>query len=219
MPDQVRLPDPTQHVAIAGRTGSGKTVAGLNMLSQMDMDSMAWIVVDHKRDTNIKRLPAEPFNVNAMILPSRGLHVLYADMTSTFREDFESLLTRVFNRGKIGIYIDEGHLLGQSEMVRNILVAGRSKRVPLFWTSQRAHWIDSFIWSQASFYRCFQLQTKHDIKRFSENFPMRWKDPGEYCSWYYDVSKGTTYRLNPSPPIDATIEALDNKVRTQYRAI
>lgn len=219
---EIRFPDETQHVAIAGRTGSGKTVAGLEMLSARNMDDMAWVVVDHKRDENIARLPAEKLNPNALILPSRGLHIIRASMTETSHDELEGFFLRAFNRGKIGIYIDEGHLLtrlGPHPSITNILVAGRSKRVPLMWTSQRAHWIDPFIWSQSSFYRVFQLQGPHDVKRFNENFPIKFKAPDEYHSWYYDVSKGRVNYLAPSKSIEHTVARLDLSLRTQYNAI
>jgi DNA helicase HerA-like ATPase len=215
----IRFPDPTQHMAAAGRTGSGKTWAMLEMLSARVEDGMAWVIIDHKRDENIKALPAEKLNANSLILPTRGLHVIYADMGNDGKEEIEGFLQRAFKRGKIGIYVDEGHLLGPSEAIRNILVAGRSKRVPLMWTSQRAHWIDPFIWSQSSFYRVFQLQTIHDIKRFNENFPMKWKPPEEFHSYYYDVSKGEVNYLKPSGTMDSTLSRLDAKLRPHLRAV
>ncbi len=215
----LRFPDATQHMALAGRTGSGKTVAALEMLSVRDMNTMPWVIIDHKRDENIKALPAEKLNPNALLLPQKGLHVIYADMNKESREEIEGFLVRAFKRGRIGIYVDEGHLLGHSDAIRNILVAGRSKRVPLMWTSQRAHWIDPFIWSQSSFYRVFQLQTIHDIKRFNENFPIKWKAPEEYHSYYYDVSKGAVSYLKPSQPIEHTLARLDSALRVHHRAV
>jgi hypothetical protein len=215
----IREPDETQHVAIAGRTGSGKTTAGLEMLSKRDMEGMAWVVIDHKRDENIKALPAETLNPNTMMLPQRGLHVVYADISSDSKENLEGLFHRAFRRGNIGFYIDEGHLLGNSPALRHILVAGRSKRVPVMWTSQRAAWIDPFIWSQASFYRVFQLQTEADRKRFNENFPMKYTQPAEYHSYYYDVSKGNLAYLAPAGEFDNTLNRLTSKLKVQYKAV
>lgn len=219
MAETIRLPDDTQHVAFAGRTGSGKTVAALDLLATRDMERMAWIIIDHKKDDNIAKLGAAPLNMNSLFLPTSGLHVVHPNINKDGKQEVDGLLMRAFNRGKTGIYVDEGHLLGSSEAIRTILVAGRSKKVPLIWTSQRAAWIDPFIWSQASFYRVFALQTANDIKRFHENFPIKWKAPEEYHSYYYDVSKGKVYYLKPSPPIEETVNRLDLKLRTQYRAV
>jgi len=217
--DRPRFPSSTDHIAIAGRTGSGKTVAALAMLAQRDMDEMAWIIVDHKGDDTIAKLPAERLNLGSRWLPRSGLYVVRPPMTPAGRQQLEDLLLAAFQRGRTGIYIDEGHLVGQSQAVRTIMVAGRSKRVPMMWTSQRAAWIDTFIWSQASFYRVFQLQTVHDVKRFEENFPIPWKSPPPFHSYYFDVSKGRTYLLKPAPPIEETVKRLEEKTRLVYKAI
>jgi DNA helicase HerA-like ATPase len=214
-----RLPNDTEHVAIAGRTGSGKTVGALNMLSMRNMDDMAWIIIDHKRDEQIAKLPAEKLNPNTRFLPSSGLHVIHTEINKNSREEIEGFLERAFQRGKIGIYVDEGHLLGPSDAIRTILVAGRSKRVPLMWTSQRAQHIDPFIWSQATFYRVFDLQSPLDIKRFNENFPIRWKKPERYHSWYYDVAEGKVFIMQPSEPMGVTENRLDLKLRKQFKAV
>lgn len=216
---EIRTPGPSEHIAIAGRTGSGKTFAALEMLSLRDMDNMAWFVIDHKRDDSIKALNLEPFNPSNPFLPRRGLFHVKANIRESFRDVLERFMVRGFERGKVGFYVDEGHLLGPSEAVRMIMVAGRSKHVPMMWTSQKASWIDPFIWSQAHYYRVFQLQTKLDTKRFEENFPIKWASPEEFHSYYYDVARGKVHYLKPSGLIDQTAERLDTKLRTLYRAI
>ena len=215
----IRLPDTTQHIAFAGRTGSGKTVAALELLASRDFHRMPWVIVDHKRDPNIAELPAQPLHLNALILPRAGLWVVRPSMSEQDRKTLNDFFERCFERENIGLYIDEGHLVGPSSGIRNILVAGRSKHVPLVWCSQRAHWIDSFIWSQAAFYRIFDLQTKNDIKRFEENVPVKWKKPAEYHSYYYDVSAGKTFYLKPAAPLAETVLSLDRLLKTQYRAV
>lgn len=215
----LNLPRDDQHIAIAGRTGSGKTVGAINMLSFRDMKNMAWVIVDHKRDDHIARLPAEKLNPNSVIMPSSGLHVIHAGIAKEDRQDIEDFLFRAFNKGRVGIYVDEGHLLGNSEAIRNILVAGRSKKVPLMWISQRAQTIDPFIWSQSSYYRVFDLQSSLDVKRFNENFPIKWRKPEPYHSWYYDVSQGKTFMLAPAEPLETSLERLDSKLRKSYNAL
>lgn len=215
----IRLPQPDQHIALAGRTGSGKTVAGLEMLSLRDLEKQPAFIIDHKSDDHIAKLPAEPFNPSSLFLPTRGLHHIKAKLNGAGRDTLETFMERAFKRGNAIIYVDEGHLLGPSDAVRMIMVAGRSKHVSMMWTSQKASWIDPFIWSQAHFYRVFQLQTKLDTKRFEENFPVRWISPPEFFSYYYDVSKNKLHYLSPAGPIERTIERLDTKLRTLYRAI
>lgn len=219
MTEKIRLPDETQHIAIAGRTGTGKTTAALELLSTRDFERMAWIIIDHKREDHIAKLNARELDMNSFFLPEKGLHVVRPGIGREDTANLDGFLMRAFRKGNIGIYVDEGHLLGHSTAIRNIMVAGRSKRVPVIWVSQRASWIDPFIWSQASFYRVFNLQTKHDTKRFEENLPIRWKPPEEYHSYYYDVSKGKVYYLKPAAPLEDTIRTIDDALRVRYTRV
>jgi hypothetical protein len=199
MPSQPHLPTDLQHIAIAGMTGSGKTWGALDMLARRDFEKMAWIIIDHKGDADIKRLPAEPMKVNPVFMPHSGLHLVKPRSDPKWRDsdrqDLEDLLLKGFKKGHTGFYIDEGHLMGPSPAVRHILVAGRSKHVPLMWTSQRANWIDSFIWAQSTFYRVFKLQTFKDIKAVQENWPVRFENPHDFRSRYFD---GVTIRYDGS---------------------
>lgn len=189
------------------------------MLAHRDMEKMAWILIDHKGDDNIKLLPAEKLSTRPLFLPKNGLHVVRPKMGREHRQDLEELLERIFKHGKIGVYVDEGHLLGPSDAVRTILVAGRSKKVPLMWTSQKANWIDSFVWSQSTFYRVFKLQTARDVKAVQDNWPTRFEMPRDYRSRYFDGTTGNTFHLAPSDPIDRTVEKLDAKLLHVFRSI
>jgi hypothetical protein len=200
-------------------TGSGKTWGALDMLSRRSFDRMAWVIIDHKRDANIKRLPAEELTLNPVFLPDRGLHVVHASIKREDKEALEGLLERIFKKGRIGVYIDEGHLLGPSEAVRMMLVAGRSNKTPIMWTSQRANWIDSFVWSQSTFYRVFRLQTWKDIRAVQENWPTKYEPPEEYHSWYFDGKSGRVHYLLPADNIENTIKRLDEKLLHTYRMI
>lgn len=219
MTDKPRLPSDTHHVAIAGRTGSGKTVAALEMLSKRDFTKQAWIIVDHKGDDNIAKLPAERLAVNSRFLPQSGLHIVRPTIAKASREALDDLLTKIREKGNIGVYIDEGHLVGASEPLRHLLVAGRQHKTPVMFTSQRAAHIDTFVWSQASFYRVFALQTAADIKRFNENFPIKFRNLPEFHSHYYDVAKGKIFHLSASQPLSATLQTFDNKLLHAYRMI
>ena len=216
MADQPTFPTNSQHVAAAGMNGSGKTWGMLDMLSYRDMHGMAWIVIDNKADSALRQLPAEKMASNTLLLPRRGLHIVRPKLNGADRDDLESLFERIFRHGKIGIYVDEGHLLGFSPMIRNILVAGRDRKVPLMWTSQKANWIDPFVWSQSKFYRVFTLQTAKDIKAVQENWPIKFKMPEPFHSWYYDGTKNKVFYLAPADKLSITIERLDAMLRHEY---
>lgn len=212
------FPSNSQHVAAAGMNGSGKTWAMLDMLSYRDLHDMAWIVVDNKRDSALKQLPAEQISPRSLI-PRHGLHILRPRLDQKDKDDIEGFLQRIFRHGKIGVYVDEGHLFGFSPMVRTILVAGRDRQVPLMWTSQKANWIDPFVWSQSKFYRVFTLQTAKDIKAVQDNWPGKFRMPDPFHSWYYDGTNNTTHYLAPSDPLDKSVERLDAQLRHVYRMI
>jgi hypothetical protein len=180
---------------------------------------MAWIIIDHKGDDSIARLPAEKLKLNPVFLPNKGLHVVRPSVRKEDREELEGLLERIFKHGRIGVYIDEGHLLGPSEAVRMMFVAGRSKKVPMIWTSQRTTWIDTFVWSQSTYYRVFKLQTAKDVKAVQENWPEKWQAPEQFHSWYYDGKQGKLFYLAPAETLDRTIERLDAKLLHAYHSI
>lgn len=214
IPDKPRLPGYDEHVALAGMTGSGKTVAGLDMLSRR-LD-IPWVIIDHKREDYILDLPHDVLSVNSMVYPEKGIAVVKANMDRSYRTDLEALLLRLWNRKNIGIYVDEGHLVGTSPAVETVMVTGRSRTVPMVWTSQRATGISPFIWGQSSIYRCFRVQTTNDIKRFNENFNVKYQVPPEYHSYYFDVKKNKTYLLKPGSPIAEVKNRIEETLRTHY---
>jgi len=213
------FPNNTQHVAIAGMNGSGKTWGALDMLSHRVENGMAWIIIDHKREPDLKKVPAEKLPLNPLFMPKRGLHIVRPGTNAADRDDLETLLQRAFKQGNTGIYVDEGHLLGQSDAVRTIMVAGRAKHVPMMWISQRANWIDTFIWSQSMFYRVFRLQTALDVKTVQANWPQKWQPPEEFHSWYYDGKQGKLFYLAPADNLAKSVERLDAVGRHEYHMI
>lgn len=194
-------------------------MAALNMLAKRDFAEQAWIIIDHKEDDKIKALEADKIALNTRFMPDFGLHHLKIRYGKDDREALESFLGRVFRKRNIGLYIDEGHLVGPSPAIRTILVAGRSKRVPIMWCSQRASWIDSFIWSQAAYYRVFALQTGPDVKKFNENFPIKYEPLPEFHSYYYDVKQGRVFQISPSDGMGETKNLLDKQTKKWYTKI
>lgn len=221
MADSPAFPKPDQHVAIAGMTGSGKTVGALNMMVHRlnNNPEIPWVVIDHKRDPNLAKLPAEKMSVSQRFLPGKGLFIIRPSIRGTDKPELEALLERMFKAGKWGIFVDEGHLMGKSPAINDILVAGRAKRVVVMWCSQRAQNIDPFVWSQSTFYRVYQLQTGLDVKRFNENFPVRYFEPQPYHSHYYDGTQRKVFYLGPSPDLRETISLLDVHEMREHKRI
>src|SRR5574337_795407 len=134
----MRLPNNQQRLVIVGRTGSGKTRAGLWHLSTRNFNS-PWIIVDYKRDELIAQSPAVELGLNEKI-PKNGLYVIRPDPTDEDNSAVENLMMRCWDRGNIGLYFDEGFMVPDEKALRMILTQGRSLRVPVIMVSQRPVW-------------------------------------------------------------------------------
>lgn len=219
----VRMPGPDEHVAISGRTGSGKTQGALDMLSYRDFHKQPWIVIDHKRDDKVGMLPAEKLSLTPRFLPDRGLFIVQPDiMDKENVQDLEELLLRGLRKRNIGFHIDEGHCMPRnSQALKAVLTMGRAHHCVVNWCAQRASDISPYVWSQASIYRSFALQTPNDIKRFNDNFPHRYNSEQlkKYWSYWYDVPEGRMFLVPPSRPLQESLDTIYSKVRTGFRRI
>lgn len=218
------FPDYDQHTVAAGKSGSGKSWAMLNMLARR-LD-IPWLIIDNKKDSNIAKLRLEKIPLNPLIIPTDNRPYLVqpsmGKKAASDRQEVEDFLFRIFDRRgnkptRYGVYVDEGHLFGFSPAIRQILVAGRDKQMPLMYTSQRATGIDPFIWGQSTFLRAFKLQTTLDIKRFNENFPQKYTALPDYWSHYYDGNN--QYQLGPSGDLNETIRLIDRATGPKYGAL
>jgi hypothetical protein len=217
------FPDLTEHVALAGRTGSGKTWGAIDMLSRRVAPNkmskgrpFPWVIIDPKRDDNLVKIPHEKLSVNAKFLPDTGVHIVRPKLDGSQKQNVEELIRRIFERKCCGLYMDEGHLHGLSASIRMCLVAGRSRYVPVMWTSQRASQIDPFIWSQATYYRCFSLQGPNDHRRFYENFSFKYEEPEKFYSYYYDGNQGETFYLKPASSVDESLERFNAQLVKRF---
>src|ERR1700722_4598784 len=61
------LPRLDQHLAMAGMQGSGKTTGAIDMLSRRLQ--IPWLVIDHKKDSGLAKLPLRRIALNPLTLP------------------------------------------------------------------------------------------------------------------------------------------------------
>ncbi len=192
----IRLPRNDERLTILGHTGSGKTVAGLWHLSLQNFRRFPWIIIDYKRDEAIKKLPAAEIDDVGSF--KSGLYV-YRPLPGE-EEEVEAFLWKVWKRGTVGLFIDEGYMLKSSVAFNAILMQGRGKRIPVITISQRPVWLPRAVWSEADHFQVYHLSDMRDWKTVSNFVPMDTQpDLPSYHSIYYTVKTRSLAIAAPVP--------------------
>ena len=197
----VRFPDDTQRISIVGATGSGKTQAALWHLSHRRYDHMPWVVYNTKSDASIDAIPyAHQIEIDK-VPAEPGVYIVKP--LPHQQQEMQAHLWEIWQRGSMGVYIDEGYAMGaQNEPFRALLTQGRSKRVPMIVLSQRPVWLDRFVFSESEFFQAFRLQHAKDRASMEQIIPARIDRLPVYHSWYYDALGNQLYSMRPVPSID-----------------
>lgn len=206
-----RFPTDEERHAIFGMTGSGKTVAALWFLSRRSYTAMPWIIVDFKGDDKIEQIPGlTEISVTSNPPKRPGLYVVRP--LPHEEEELDALLWKIWQRGRTGLYIDEGYMIGRfNKAYRAILTQGRSKRIPVMTLSQRPAWISPFILSESEFISTFFLHTKADVDRVKEWMPGIRDMPTDHRSYYWDVKARALTQLEPVPPLAEILDRFDRR--------
>lgn len=212
-PNGFRLPDSTHRHIVVGRTGTGKSVLAVWLLSQRNWDEIPWIIIDYKGDKLIARIPAREIGFGT--IPSEpGLYVIRP--LPDQREEMDAFMMQVWERQNVGLFIDEAYMIGQhSAGFRTVLTQGRSLEIPVIALSQRPVKVDTFMLSEADFIQTFHLNGFRDRRTMEEYIPGVDMDAQlpEHTSWYYDVGKDKLFRFNPVPPPDKIIEIFHRRLQ------
>lgn len=218
----LRLPNNSSRTVLIGRTGTGKTVAGLWHLTNYPVDSTPWVLMNFKNDEHIESIEKAQF-VELGYVPEKkesGLFVVDVRVTDTRGTLTKpSALTQYFNalweRKNVGIFIDEAWMVGDDDGFVQCLTQGRSLRIPMIICTQRPSWISRFAFSEASFIQCFDLNDSDDIRRVEGFMPLDWdSEPplADHQSYYYEVARNNLLRLNPVPDMDAIRKTFNEKL-------
>ncbi len=219
----MRIPDETNRLAIVGATGSGKTYAALWQLSMRDIDTRPWVVFNWKMDASIDGIPG----ARNMEIDSTGFEVpvkpgvyIYHPLPDQ-QDDVEKIMWEIWQRGGIGVYVDEGYMVGdRNPAFRAILTQGRSKQIPVIVLSQRPVWMDRFVFSESEFFQVFRLQHSKDRKSVQEFIPKPIdKRLPEYHSYYYDVSRDMVTVLKPVPDLKTIYATFSRKLETVRKTV
>jgi len=207
------FPNNTQRHAIFGRTGSGKTVAGLWALQRRNYDKSPWIIIDFKGDATIAQIPGlEEISVKSKPPKKPGLYVV-RPLPGVDDDALDIMLWKIWENGKTGVFVDEGYMIPRlNKAYMSLLTQGRSKRIPIITLSQRPAWISPWILSESEFIQVFRLTTKADHERVAQFMPGADVNTlNEYHSWYYNILKSELILLAPVPRENEILDRFDAK--------
>jgi hypothetical protein len=198
---KIVYPGDSDRITIIGKTGSGKTQAAAWLLSNRSYKTRPWIVLDYKHDDLLGSIEgARTLAVDGKIPKKPGLYIVHP--TPADKERVEDLLWRIWEREKVGLYIDEGYMIDlRSEAFQAILTQGRSKSIPVIMLTQRPSWVTRFAFSEADYIQLFQLTDTRDAKTVKQFMPLPIEKPLPQPFWSYWWDNKRSYRavLKPVP--------------------
>lgn len=227
--DKVRLPNSSQRITVVGRTGTGKTVAGLWHLSNHNLKK-PWVIFNFKNEEFIDELP-NAHHIDFDYLPKKkdtGLYILNPSPLDSERpgpgeaSTVEKYLWSIWDRENCGIFCDEGYMMGDSKGFIACLTQGRSKKIPMIINAQRPAWITRFAFSEADFFQVFHLNDDRDKATIEGFTPLDYSHEeilGEHQSWYYDVGKNKLWKFYPVPPVPKLYTIIESKTEKKRRWI
>ena len=221
MPDFI-LPNDRERVFIMGRTGSGKSVFAVWLLSHANIDEMPWVILDYKQDAYLRSIPYHKTLELGHVPREPGIHIVNVDF-KTDDEIVDDYLFSILKRGKCGLFCDEGTNIPQREPryrgLKAIFAQGRSKRVPAILATQRPAWINQSVVSESDYYAAFHLQKADDRQRAREFMPEHVENRlDDYHSHWYDVKKDAYFHLGPVDEAE-TFERLSVRLKPKVRLI
>lgn len=217
---RLAVPRDDQRITVIGKTGSGKTQAGLWLLSNRSYTQRPWIVLDFKRETLIGAVPGRQYlGLNDKIPKHPGLYIVQPNPSD--EEEVEDLLWRIWHRERVGVFIDEGYMLSaRSPGFQAILTQGRSKSIPVIHLTQRPAWVTRFAFSEADYIQLFQLTDTRDHKTVKQFMPLPIEEPlPQYWSWWWDNGRNIKRVLRPVPDATTILDRFHDRLVQRKRVL
>lgn len=198
-----RFPALDQRSLILGSTGQGKTAMGLWLLKYAPFHIQPYIMVDYKREKQIKAIDrAREIGLNELpVYP--GLYVV-RPMLDIDDDRMINFLRAIHRRGNIGIYFDEALSVPQSGgALQAVYTQGRSLNIPIIALSQRPVDLHRTMLSEADHLSVFHLNDSRDYLTVKKYIPRFSADTVEslppYNSIWYTQAGRKTASLAPVP--------------------
>lgn len=216
----VRFPNNTNRTVVIGPTGSGKTVFGMWLLSTLktlDWTRTPVIIFDFKGDELIEELEyvgaATEIDVRARIPREAGLYIVRPHPHEGDLVD--AMLWKIWDRGNIGVFVDEGYMLDKSKAFAAILTQGRSKKIPVIILAQRPVWLSRFAFSESQYFAIFNLIDERDRKTVQSfvNADISRRRLPYHCLWYDvggNAGEGAAKEFSPVPSVPEIVQVFED---------
>ncbi len=217
-----KFPNNTQRVSIVGMTGSGKTRFAAWLLSQYNFRQQPYVIIDVKGDDLLQRIDRAIEIDHKTVPKAPGLY--YMNPHPDQVDEMETWLTKVWERGRTGLYFDEGYVFPNSKALNRILTQGRSLRIPAMILTQRPVWCSRFVFTQADFIVGFYVNDERDWEPLRALTPKNavWDFNNElppYCARWYDVARRYSTVLRPVPGDEYILDRFDAALRRPIRGV
>lgn len=202
-----------------GRTGSGKTQAGVWHLSMRDFDKMPWVALNFKDDELLNSLPGvKEIEIDARIPNDPGVYM--AHVAPDEKDIADDFLMRAWQHQNVGLFVDEGYMLTGGSGFRRCLTQGRSRHIPMIVLSQRPVWMDRFTWSESDYFQLFKLKLDDDRNTAAQYVGnAAYKKLPDYHSIWHDVAVDRSFLLQPVPDRATLVQTFRDRLGVRRKLI
>lgn len=220
MSEGVTLPRYDKRTAVLGSTGSGKTQLAIWLLSTRDFDKRPWVIFDFKGDELIEAINPTEISIFGNPPKKPGLYVV-RPIPELHDDAVRIFLMKVWAQEEVGIYIDEGYMLGMRNSALNAcLTQGRSKHIEMIVLSQRPRFMSKFVFSEANYFAVFNLNLLEDrayVSSYVGGHEINLLP--QYHSLWYDADKQRAVILQPVPNRAELIGRFEARLTRRRKAL
>lgn len=211
-----RLPLHNHRTAVMGRTGSGKTVMGLFLLSGSNFEQKPYYIVDYKGDPYFQQIDRlREIGLHERPPTNPGLYVI-RPIPKADDEAVNDWLLRIWEQENAGIMFDEAYMVPEDRGFISILTQGRTKHINSIINTQRPAWISRFVFTEANQLCAYHLNDKDDRKKLWRHLPedkvVRQRLP-DYHSIWYDVDRNELSLLGMVPHPDVLLDRIQTRLQ------